>query len=134
MPSCINFHKMMLFFFTFAPHQMTNWEARAIAAEELRATEGKRHDLECERLRSRIDLLEQALDGERLLAARATQQLHAELLRVKSLSESEADARATEAVVSEKLERTKKASAVVSCELTILHISKVVTSNYLNAC
>lgn len=67
----------------------------------------RRHGLEVDRLNARISSLEHSLDGERLLVARAQQQLQAELLHVKSLRDSEAAASASEISLQDKLDRTK---------------------------
>jgi chromosome segregation ATPase len=72
-------------------------------------TERRRSDaLEIEKLRSRIDILQQSLEGERMLASQAQQQLQAELLHVKSLADSESASRAAEASLERKLDQTKK--------------------------
>ena len=83
-------------------------EGRALGAEDQLAASERRHALEAGRLRSRIEFLEQALEGERLLVTRAQQQLQAELLHVKGLMEAEAAARAAEESLRDRLERTKK--------------------------
>lgn len=71
--------------------------------------ERRRSDaLEIEKLRSRIDILQQALEGERILASQAQQQLQAELLHVKSLADSESASRAAEASLQARLDQTKK--------------------------
>ncbi len=83
-------------------------EGRVRSAEDQLAAAERRHSLEQERLHSRLDLLEQTLESERLLVQRAQQQLQAELIRSKGLAEAEAAARAAEAEVQDKLEAAKR--------------------------
>lgn len=71
--------------------------------------ERRRSDaLEMEKLRSRIDILQQSLEGERILASQAQQQLQAELLHVKSLSDLESAARAAEASLQARLDQARR--------------------------
>jgi hypothetical protein len=94
--------------------EMHMWQHRAKAAEDqLSAAEQKyllalqqqqqameamqrTHQLDTERWQSRLDLLEQSLASERILSSKAQQQLQAEMLRVRALTETEASARAAE--------------------------------------
>ncbi|GAX83910.1 hypothetical protein CEUSTIGMA_g11334.t1 [Chlamydomonas eustigma] len=68
-----------------------------------------RHALEVGQLQSQIEALQQAFENECLHSARVSQQLQAELLHVRSLTDAEAAARASESSLQERLERTKKA-------------------------
>ena len=89
-------------------------EGRARAAEDQLVDLERRHALEVDRFNTRLCSLEHSLEGERLLVARAQQQLQAELLHVKSLKDSEAAARAAEAVMQERAERMKSVSGCIA--------------------
>lgn len=114
-------------------------EGRALGAEDQLAASERRHALEAGRLRSRIEFLEQALEGERLLVTRAQQQLQAELLHVKGLMEAEAAARAAEESLRDRLERTKKVGVcslgtvtlvsnhAISASYTLLYLAMINT-------
>jgi phosphoribosylformimino-5-aminoimidazole carboxamide ribonucleotide (ProFAR) isomerase len=67
-----------------------------------------RHALEVGQLHSQVEELQQALENECLHSARVFQQLQAELLHVRSLTDAEAAARASESSLQERLERAKK--------------------------
>eukprot|EP00955_Chlamydomonas_euryale_P053936 355645-Chlamydomonas_euryale.AAC.39 len=66
------------------------------------------HRSQEDRLRNRVELMEQSLDSERLLLAQAQQQLQAEGLRAKGLADAEAAARRAEGALQAKLDSARK--------------------------
>ena len=84
------------------------------AEEELNLAE-QRNALEIQRLKLRIAALEEALVGEKVLVARAQEQLYAEQLHNKSLIESESLARDTELATERKLDRVTKVMFLIAC-------------------
>ena len=84
------------------------------AEEELNLAE-QRNALEIQRLKLRIAALEEALVGEKVLVARAQEQLYAEQLHNKSLIESESFARDSELATERKLDRVTKVMFLIAC-------------------
>ena len=91
------------------PHHRLQQSGNQMGYQSIDAERRRSDALEIEKLRSRIDILQQSMEGERMLASQAQQQLQAELLHVKSLTDSESAARAAEASLQSRLDQAKKA-------------------------